>query len=979
MSGSKLKMIICINLVLFAGIVFGQKSGSVSGQVYDDVSGEGLISANIILTGTSWGTAADVEGNFVIQNIPPGEYTLRASYIGYVPKEQSITIEAGKTVQLQLALTPVTIEGNEIVVTAQAVGQNQAINTQRASDNIINVVSAAKIQELPDANAAESVGRLPGVSLLRSGGEGEQVVVRGLEPKFNAITINGVKLSSSASENRSADLSMISSNMLEGIEVSKTVSADMDANVIGGIVNFKLREARVKTMGTPEVSFQAQGAYNGLPNAQDKLRNYKFAASIENRMLENKLGVFVQGSIERRNLSSNELGATYAGYGDSNEDYTTQNITIDNFARDRKRGNAVLALDYTLPTGKIILSNLFSNSVTEGFDRQQVYNLAGSIAPNTANFISNYSKSTLNSITNMLRYEQKVSIFDMQVNMSHSYSETKDPKNWTVNLQTATSGTDLSQFSNKINLNPKDIVAGAALDSNETTLNQISTNYDFTRERVLSASVDFETPINFSEYISTKIKFGASYQYKTRSFDENIVNGETFTGGAVDVVNQLDQAFPWVSSEGNFIYMHSFRDRNYDYGKFMDNDYKMIYPLDFGRMQSMMDYVFENQIPNNAIYNYNVGASTTSDYWGKEDIRAAYIMATVKIGQQITLIPGVRFQQLKTMYTGVQGFMSPNSYNDYNPHRLVEYTAYHPYWLPDVSLRYKPLQWLDLRFAYTNTLSYPDYVSLAPRINVYAVGSYIDWNGFQLDPITSENYDFNVSVYDNSIGLFTAGAFLKKIKNLIYEYQFTPRTVEELAQYYPEWYDGAKSTRTGYKVITYINNPYTIDNYGMELDWQTHFWYLPDPFSGLVFNINYTHIFSKAEYPYELVRRVGLRTTYTDTTYYAPLLYQPDDIVNLTVGYDYKGFSLRISSIYSAKIFTGPNPRPQLRAYTSSYNRWDIAVKQKLPYWEGFEVFCNMNNINGADDVSAIEASTGVPTRRQKYDYMLEFGLKGTL
>ena len=139
-------------------------------------------------------------------------------------------------------------------------------------------------------------------------------------------------------------------------------------------------------------------------------------------------------------------------------------------------------------------------------------------------------------------------------------------------------------------------------------------------------------------------------------------------------------------------------------------------------------------------------------------------------------------------------------------------------------------------------------------------------------------------------------------------------------------------------------------------------------------NVNFTHIFSKAQYPYQLVIS-GRPSRYIDTSYFAPLLYQPNDIINLAIGYDYKGFSIRLSSIYSSKIFTGPNPRPQLKSYTDAYNRWDIAIKQDLPI-EGLQIFCNLNDLNSAEDVSKISAPTGVPSQKQSYDYTIDLGLR---
>ena len=202
-------------------------------------------------------------------------------------------------------LEPIGVEEKEIVVTAQASGQNAAINQQLSSDKIINVVSAAKIEALPDANAAESVGSLPGISLIREGGEGSQVVIRGLSPKYNEVTIDGVRIPGNVATNdptaqyegygQSVDLSMISSSMLGGIEVTKAITPDMDAAVLGGVVNFDLREAKTNK-GVPIFNLKAQGGYNGL---RSSVSNYKFVASGEQRFLSDRLGIFAQATAEK--------------------------------------------------------------------------------------------------------------------------------------------------------------------------------------------------------------------------------------------------------------------------------------------------------------------------------------------------------------------------------------------------------------------------------------------------------------------------------------------------------------------------------------------------------------------------------------------------------------------------------------------------------------------------------------------------------
>ncbi len=968
--------VILMLVLLMSSLNYAAGNATISGTITDANTGDPLPSTNILLIGTGLGAATDMNGQYTIKNVPAGKYIMRISYLGYKEQKTDIEVKDGQHLEQNFSLEPASLEGQTVVVTGQAAGQNAAINQQLNSDKIINVVSAARIQELPDANAAESVGRLPGVSVLRSGGEGDQVVIRGLEPKFNQITINGVKLSSSDPNNRSTDLSMISSDMLEGIQVAKTVTPDMDANVIGGVVNFELRDAKAQNSGTARYSFTAQSGYNGLENALDKYKNYKLVGTFENRYFDNSFGLLVQGSYERRNLSSNEQGATYGPYGNDVSQYLTNGITLDDVLRDRQRGNAVVSLDYILPDGGTLqFSNLFSTSTTKSNDRQQFYNVIN--GANTQNFNFLYSEGKLNTITNMLKFEDPVSIFNMKLTLSHSYSETKDPGDWQVNFQNASAG--IGAYGSRTNLDPKTVVAAANNDASNTLLQSVQTTYSFTRERVLSAALDFDTPLNISKDVTAVIRFGGKYQHTNRSYDQNVYSGEVFTlASSTAIIEQLQNQFPWFrhrQGQPNDVPVAPFLDPSFNYGTFLNGDYTLRYPLNITRLGSMVDFMNSHMLPNNTTYNYNVGASTRNDYTGTEDVAAFYAMAVLNVGPSLQIIPGARYQQLKTVYTAAQGIQSPTSFSDY-PYKLKTVTSYHPRWFPDLLVHYKPADWLGVRLAYTNTISYPDYSAIAPLINVYVANGMIIYNGFELKPVTSTNYDASLSFHNNTIGLFTIGGFLKKIKNVIYQYAFFPATKKDLISYYPDWVQNPNPP-TGIQVSKYVNNPYTANDYGMELEWQTHFWYLPEALSGLVLSVNYTHIFSKAEYPDQVTVKNGRFVTHIDTLYFAPLLYQPDNIINLTLGYDYKDFSIRVSSIFSSKIFTQPLIWPQLRTYTDSYNRWDISMKQKLPLMNGIEVYCNLNNITGADDVSTISASTGAPSRQQSYSYMIQLGLRG--
>lgn len=966
---------IILFIVTLMNITVLAANSTLEGNVKDANTGEPLFGANVIIVGTSMGAVSDAHGKYKIQNVIPGFYKIRASYIGYVCPEIELTINEDSHIHQDFVLKPVGLESNTIEITAQASGQKQAINKQLTSDQIVNVVSAAKIQELPDANAAESVGRLPGVSILRSGGEGTEVVIRGLEPKYNAIQIDGIKMSSSNASDRSTDLSMISPNMLDGIEVSKTVTADMDADVLGGTVNFELHEAKASNSGVPVVGLLAKGGYNNLSNAYNKLNNYKYIISAEDRYFDDCLGIFAQVDIERKNLTSNELGASYGSKSNSDVDYVALGLNLYNIPRDKTRYNGAIVMDYRLPEGKIKFSNFFSSGNTDYQNRAESFY----ISSNQHLYSLGSYHYDLSTITNSINFQQQLPIFSVDLKLSHSYSQTKTPDNWYVSFLQNSAG--LNQFTNVANLNPIEIPQAANNNFSNTNLTSIVTYESFSKERSLVASLDLKRNISFSDLLSAEIKFGGKYRYQKRSYTYDEYDqgaGSLEYGGAKYVDNMITSYFS-IPVNSTSIPITYFTDPSYDYGEFLGGDYLMVSPLNLAMLDEMTKLLKRNVrlIEENGAagaYGHHYARSTTNNYSGYEDLSAFYIMSTFKIGEEITFIPGVRYQNLKTSYTGVRGVENPASYKTYN-HYDTTLTKNHGYWLPNFSLRYKPLSWFDVRLSYTNTLAYPDFQTIVPRINVSVLNS-IDYNNADLVPSRSKNYDLYFSFYDNSIGLLTAGAFLKKIDNLIYYWSFNVFGTKA-QKYYPYSASETANSKTQYSVNTYLNNSYVVNNYGMELDWQTHFWYLPEPLSGLVFSVNYTHIFSKAKYPYETSSTNGRTVVYVDTFYVDRLIGQPNDIVNLSLGFDYQKFSVRVSMLYQADIFTGPNIYPQLRSYTSAYTRWDLAVKQELP-WFGIQIFGNINNVNGAYDVSVIKGG-GVPTSKQDYGMTADIGLRCNL
>src|SRR4030042_5035964 len=296
MGPTMMRFLLAVAMLLGATVIAEAQTGQIAGRVTDSETGSALPGANIFLKGTSLGAASDIDGNYIIPNVPPGTYNVTVKYIGYEDLNFTVQVVPNDKVKRDLELKPQVVRGQTVTVTAQAEGQWQAINQQLAAKTVKNIVSRTQIQELPEANAAEAVGRLPGVSLERSGGEGTKVGIRGMVAKYSLIQIDGDNMTATGEEDRSTDLSMISPYMLEGIELTKSVMANQEATATGGIVNFRIKKAPDK----PSFNVIAQGGYNSLRNSY---QDYKVSVGGSNRFISNLLGVYAQVDYEEKDAS----------------------------------------------------------------------------------------------------------------------------------------------------------------------------------------------------------------------------------------------------------------------------------------------------------------------------------------------------------------------------------------------------------------------------------------------------------------------------------------------------------------------------------------------------------------------------------------------------------------------------------------------------------------------------------------------------
>jgi len=956
----KLVFFIALNFFASQSLVYSQENGSIKGTIKDALSGEELIGANVFLKGTTRGTATDYNGNYVISNIPPETYTLIVSYLGYSNKEMQVTVVSKRTLEISVSLEFVIVEGDEVVVTGQAEAQMAAINQQLSARSIKNVVSAKKIQEIPDANAAEAVGRLPGVSLIRSGGEGSKVVVRGLSPKYNKIQVEGVKMAATGSDDRSSDLSMISPYMLEGIELTKAALPDQEADVIGGSVNFILREAPNKF----HMDALAQTSYNGLKN---DIGDYKFVLSGSNRFFNSNLGIFAQIDIENRNRSSYELDVNYTNLtspaNPEKVDVSIGNLMLKDISRDINRFGGTIVLDYKLPNGKIKMSN-FLSSIGKNYN-----NRFDNIRPSL--FFDRFytfqdAENDLIVMTNALKIENNFGELKVDAGISFAFSENESPRS--VTLQ----GYNPDAFDKtrlKATVSPDSIANYTLNNINSAYLYDVTLGTSYTRESELATNLNLEYKLNLSDGIRILLKTGGKYKHLNKKFDKEVEWMPIHWGGGEPAarINSILEAYPWMQDSAP---LGSIR---LPYSLFIDSDYK---PEDFlggnYTIENMPDAELANGIADllKGQYFYNYHQSIKDDYKGNESYSAAYFMSEIKLGQSLTFIPGVRYENNFTSYNGVRGNAQTILQQIGYAHTDTTTTRENSFWLPMVHLKFKPIDWFDLRVAYTKTLARPNYNQIVPSWN--RTITRIFWNNPNLRPSQSTNYDIYASIYNNEIGLLTVGGFYKEIRDLIFSAGVG--AIINAEEY------GLPETTSGKTISKMVNNKFPVELYGLELEWQTHFWYLPGILKGLVLNVNYTHTNSEVKYPRTIIESELLNeapwvlNTNIDTFYTDRLLAQPNNILNITIGFDYKDFSTRISMLYRDDIFKQDNFWRRHRETSDEYIRWDISVRQKLPI-EGLEFLANFNNISASIERD-INVGQGYPAKEQHYGTTADIGLR---
>ncbi len=999
-----------------AGIALSQNS--ISGKITDE-KGNPLQYANIVVThsiknGTETplksqiGGTSDQEGNYILLSIPDGEFIVKVIYVGY--KEQTFKVSLGGTnrnISHNVSLKSYSRNLEEVVVTSQVKGQLSAINQQLSSTAITNVVASDRIRQNPDANAAEAIGRLPGITVSRSGGEASDIIIRGMPSQYNTVTLNGIELPAASGDSRTASVSGISQYSLQGVEVYKSITPDMDANTVAGAVNMKLRTAP----DTFSTSIMVQGGYNAQNN---DFKNYKLAFNLSNRFFNNKLGMDLSLSSERTNRSTQKLDASYdweSGVRPEGEYVPLYNtfIGLTNVSRIVRRNSGTIVLDYRFsPKSGIQFSNFFANNPHDHMVISKTY------LPMTGEVLYNVNQN-IGGRTNMysgtILGTQIIGRFEIEYGgsytMSNSQNEDRvvDVRSYQGFEKGALDQTDRSMPLADIidmanNEQTPENLRTYGLGGRSVIAPNFNKLLNKQNENQYEAHLDVTLPFHITNAILVNLKVGGQYKYKDRNRDfdqivwhsnvfQDFITGSTTTGDGINWIEGLE----WVTlNDNSAVSMENMVGGTID--NFLGGGYVFGWYPDVNKINQMYDfwvpmveyYRAQGKEVWEPLFGFEIAMgnilprpSVAHDYSFIQNYYAGYMMPTISIGNKFTLVPGFRYEKIDAKMEAW--------YVERRVNETMEIPGYetsgqreNDYFLPMVHFKYKALRSLQFQGSYTQTLNRPVFNIVIPYVYVDNANKPFkhESGNTQLRPELWSNYDINIALHSSKVGLFSINGFYKNVKDKIWSRTWTRLAEDEPI---PPFSDLDEVDVTGF-----YNHEYKVTVMGFETEWQTNFWYLPKPFNHFTLSLNYSYIHNETKYPWEEVNLVPFDTTdrgriiykkvRLDSAYVGPMINQPTHLANASLGFSYKGFDAWLSFQYIGDVPISRNGAEEKHVDKIAFVRWDFQSRLKLPL-KGMELMFSVANINNIQEEQYMKGDSR-PIHVERYGWTSDFGLRYT-
>jgi TonB-dependent receptor len=790
-------------LLCFLPLSLLAQKGSISGKIIDAKLAEALIGASVRLEdGSGGGAVTDLDGNFMIANVPAGTHKITINYTGYQVKTiEDVLVKNGEasTVDISMEESADLTTIAEVVVTAKASRESMSALTilQKTSPTIADGISAETIKRTPDRTTGDVIRRVSGASIQ----DNKFAVIRGLNDRYNIAMLNGALLSSTEPDRKAFSFDLFPSAMLDNLVVMKTASADLPGEFAGGAILINTRDIPEENY----LSVNVSGGYNnvttfepylkgvggstdwlglddgtralpdGYPSANDfitapkddKIRYSKLFdndwAITENSSAAPNVGFQISSGLLTDPSKKTQLGTTI-GFA-----YSNQNRLQNGIRADYDSQQQLFEFNDKQFKNNVLWGGLINSALK--FNNRQKLILQATYSTNTDNIISDRVgkdfEQTRDIQATAIEYTEN-HLLTTRLGGEHTLTENDIRFSWGggYNRSTRDVPSLRRMFYSRIfdAAETEPFVAFVPLQADPFRSGRF---YSDLWENVVNGNVDLSIPLSIAG-TKQSMKVGGLYQGKEREFGARVMG--------------------WTRPATGF---------------------------DFDLLYLPQDRIFADS--NIRTTGFVMGEITNQSdrYDAGSDLSAAYVLFDNKIFEKLRISWGVRMENFNQRLNSI----------DYTQDSInIDQTT--TSWLPSANLTYALNEQHQLRFSASKTVTRPEFRELAP----FTFYDFYLNAGVRGNPTLTSgeilNFDLRYEWYPGQNQLFSASLFYKKFDNPI-EFTFS-------------------SQGAGTRTFTYQNIP-SATNYGVEFELRKNFDFIGEHWENLVVFTNVALIRSELD------------------------------------------------------------------------------------------------------------------------------------
>jgi TonB-dependent receptor len=940
-------------------------TGSISGRIINPATGEYVRNAEVSIRGTTLTALSGDDGSYRFASVPAGEVVILVNYTGYGAAAANLAVTAGQNSTRDIELVSGLAGGAAATGTRQEIlklqaftvssereGNAKAIMDQRNSMNVTNTVASDVFGDMAEGNIGDFLRNMPGIDLELTQGEVRNVRLRGLGSEYNAVTIDGVSLASAdanqgASGNaRAFSFEQVSLSSMDSIEVSKTISADVDANAPAGTINLKLKRAFSRSgrriVAQANVTAYADEWHLRRTYGPDDARHRKINPGgifeYSDVFLNKRLGVVL--SVSESNLySENARSIVTYNYTPTAADprpVVPTQVAFLHAPRLNRRSTVNLNTDFKATDNLVLsLGLLYNYAALYNLQRTMTFNAGARAAVVGSEPLTSFTSSAAGIVTTnpssivkpgetytvVPKFEYKIGGVTIEGKFAGS-----DSKSWYNPL--ARQGSSLNaggpsqpgvtfraQRSSLISSDWKiQQIAGPDFGLGNGFSNPTLGINDGRFGRTQVYSGDIQATYRTDRLVPIVWKAGIKRKHEVRDF---LVDTEskryTYTGPGAGTGAWAGIPSPYAFDPDNLhVRISSLSDRTV----FIPN------LLAIGALFKERPEYFTHAMTAANYYNAYVG----NDRHYEEDISAGFFMGTANIGRVI-LRAGVRYEETKTDalefdprspaevvaagFTEAAGRATtiPGLQYQYFSQPKIHREGGYDNWFPSASIKYKFSRNFDFHFGYSSTIRRPTIRDLAGVWSINDDNLTVSAPNPRLQPETSDNLAARVAYYFEPVGLLGFNLFQNTVQGL---HRSTRQTAAEFG------YTGDLDL-SNYEFITTLASVEEVVIRGMELEYNQSLSFLPRPFKGLNVRASYTRSYAEVITPLMSPHGIsaGLNYSFNRLNVYGSVNWRDDTPTNVA-GTNYNrhrstidvGGSVRITNRYTF-LFSGRNVRSE--------------------------------------------------------------------